>query len=91
MVTQAIGAAIGIASTISGVLAALDRIKAARKDCDKLAKAGLEQQARALGRELDKQEARLKRSLARAIARKIRQRRKARQSGRDSSGRFTVG
>jgi len=88
MVTQAITTALRTAGTVTSVLNALDQIGKARKDCDKLAKQGLVVQARKLGAELDRQEAKLKRSLAREITRRVKARSKARSQSRGGSGRF---
>lgn len=88
MVTQAITTAIKVTSTISSILAALDAIRKARKDCDSLAKQGLAVQARKLGAELDRQEAKLKRSLSREISRRIKARSRSRRQSRSSTGRF---
>ena len=88
MVTQAIGTALNVTGTISGILSALDAITKARKDCDSLAKRGLQVQARRLGKELDRQEAKLKRSLSREIQRRIKARSKARRQSRSASGTF---
>ena len=88
MVTQAIGTALKVAGTVSSVVSALDQIAKARKDCDALAKRGLVVQARKLGAELDRQEAKLKRSLGREITRRVKARSKARSQTRTGGGRF---
>lgn len=89
MVTAAIGTAVRVAGTISGILSALDQIEKARKDCDRLHKTpGMQTVAQRLHKELDRQEAKLRKSLAREISRRVKARAKARQQSRSSTGAF---
>lgn len=88
MVTQAIGTALRVAGTITSVVQALKEIEAARKQCNELEKRGLVAQARALGKELDRQERKLRASLIKAQRSRERARRKARQQTRGNAGRF---
>lgn len=88
MVTAALAGATRVAGIVANTINALEAIQRARKDVEKLRKAGMPAQANALERDCDRAEKRVKSAIASDVRRRAKARTRSRGQSRTSGGRF---
>jgi len=88
MVTAALAGATRVAGIVASTIGALEAIQRARKDVEKLRKAGMPVQANALERDCNRAEKRVRSAIASDVRRRAKARTRSRRQGRTSSGQF---
>ena len=88
MVTAALVGATRVASIVANTITALEAIQSARKDVEKLRKAGMPKQAAALERDCDRAERRVRKAIASDVRRRAKARTRSRGQSRTSGGKF---